>query len=78
MSVVKKCFKLLQLRQHFDTGFPEREVISYLKSRNPKLKQDGYGNLYLINPGTPLLNAHMDTVQSQQCVNNLKSLRLIK
>jgi len=78
MSVVKKCFKLIQLRQHFDKGFSEREVIAYLKSWNPKLKQDGYGNLYLINPGTPLLNAHMDTVQSQQCVNNLKSLRLVK
>ena len=78
MSVVKKCFRLLQLRQHFGAGFPEREVIAYLKSWNPKLKQDGYGNLYLINPGTPLLNAHMDTVQSQQCVNNLKSLRLVK
>jgi hypothetical protein len=78
MSVVKKCFKLIQLRQHFDAGFPEREVIAYLKSWNPKLKQDGYGNLYLINPGTPLLNAHMDTVQTQQCVNNLKSLRLVK
>ena len=78
MSVVKKCFKLLQLRQHFDKGFPEREVIAYLKSWNPKLKQDWYGNLYLINPGTPLLNAHMDTVQSQQCVNNLKSLRIFK
>ena len=61
-----------------DKGFSEREVIAYLKSWNPKLKQDGYGNLYLINPGTPLLNAHMDTVQSKQCVDNLKSLRLVK
>lgn len=76
MSVVKKCFKLLQLRQHFDKGIPEREVIAYLKSWNSKLKQDEYGNLYLINPGTPLLNAHMDTVQSEQCVKNLRSLRL--
>ena len=76
MSVVKKCFRLLQLRQHFDSWIPEREVIAYLKSWNNKLKQDEYGNLYLINPGTPLLNAHMDTVQSQACVNNLKTLRL--
>ena len=76
MSVVKKCFRLLQLRQHFDKGIPEREVIAYLKSWNSKLKQDEYGNLYLINPGTPLLNAHMDTVQSQACVNNLNTLRL--
>lgn len=76
MSVVKKCFKLLQLRQHFDNRFPEREVISYLKSWNNKLKSDEFGNLFLINPGTPLLNAHMDTVQSEQCVKNLRSLRL--
>lgn len=77
MSVVKKCFRLIQLKQHFDKkGYPEREVIAYLKSWNPKLKQDAYGNLYLINPGTPLLNAHMDTVQSEQCVKNLSSLRL--
>ena len=77
MSVVKKCFRLIQLKQHFDKkGYPEREVIAYLKSWNPKLKQDEYGNLYLINPGTPLLNAHMDTVQSAECVKNLDSLRL--
>lgn len=76
MSVVKKCFKLLQLKQHFDKGLPEREVISYLKSWNNKLKSDEYGNLFLINPGKPLLNAHMDTVQSEQCVKNLRSLRL--
>lgn len=75
MSVVKKCFRLLQLRQHFD-WIPEREVIAYLKSWNSKLKQDEYGNLYLINPGTPLLNAHMDTVQSEQCVNRMNTLRL--
>ena len=76
MSVVKKCFRLIQLKQHFDKGLPEREVIAYLKSWNNKLKSDEYGNLYLINPGTPLLNAHMDTVQSEQCVKNLDSLRL--
>ena len=76
MSVVKKCFKLLQLKQHFDKWLPEREVISYLKSWNNKLKSDEYGNLFLINPGTPLLNAHMDTVQSEQCVKNLHTLRL--
>lgn len=77
MSVVKKCFRLIQLKQHFDKkGYPEREVIAYLKSWNNKLKSDEYGNLFLINPGTPLLNAHMDTVQSEQCVKNLDSLRL--
>lgn len=76
MSVVKKCFKLLKLHQHFDTGLPEREVISYLKSWNNKLQQDEYGNLYLINPGKPLINAHMDTVQSADCVKKLKTLRL--
>lgn len=75
MSVVKKCFKLLQLRQHFD-WIPEREVIAYLRSWNRNLKTDEYGNLYLINPDTPLLCAHMDTVQREDSVNNLHTLRL--
>ena len=75
MSVVKKCFKLLQLRQHFD-NIPEREVVGYLRNWNRKLISDDYGNLYLINPGTPLLCAHMDTVQRQDSVDNLHTLRL--
>ena len=75
MSVVKKCFKLLQLRQHFN-WIPEREVMSYLLNWNRKLNMDEYGNLYLINPGTPLLCAHMDTVQKEDDVAKLHTLRL--
>ena len=75
MSVVKKCFKLLKLRQHFD-NVPEREVVAYLRNWNMKLKSDGYWNLYLINPGTPLICAHMDTVQQQDSVDRLWTLRL--
>lgn len=75
MSVVKKCFRLLQLKQHFDS-IPEREVVAYLRGWNRNLKSDNYGNLYLINPGTPLLCAHMDTVQREDSVKNLHTLRL--
>lgn len=76
MSVVKKCFKLLKLKQHFDKAYPEREVIAYLRWWNRKLKTDEYWNLYLINPGTPLISAHMDTVQKEDSVKNLWTLRL--
>lgn len=48
--------------------YPEQNVINYLKSWNKNLKQDSYGNLYLINPWTPLLSAHMDTVQCESDV----------
>lgn len=75
MSVVKKCFKLLKLRQHFD-NVPEREVVAYLRNWNMKLKSDNYWNLYLINPWTPLICAHMDTVQKQVDVDRLWTLRL--
>ena len=75
MSVVKKCFKLLKLRQHFD-NIPEREVVAYLRNWNMKLKSDNYWNLYLINPGTPLICAHMDTVQKEDSVDRLWTLRL--
>lgn len=72
MWLVKKCINLLRLQQKFpgrerkqfpDVLCAERNVMNYLKSWNPKLQEDWYGNLYLINPWTPLLNAHMDTVQ---------------
>ena len=75
MSVVKKCFKLLKLRQHFK-WIPEREVVAYLRNWNLKLKSDNFGNLYLINPGTPLICAHMDTVQREDSVARLWTLRL--
>lgn len=75
MSVVKKCFKLLKLRQHFK-WIPEREVVAYLRWWNRNLKTDEYWNLYLINPGTPLICAHMDTVQQQDSVDRLYTLRL--
>lgn len=75
MSVVKKCFKLLKLRQHFE-WIPEREVVAYLRNWNLKLKSDEYWNLYLINPGTPLICAHMDTVQREDSVDRLWTLRL--
>ena len=75
MSVVKKCFKLLKLRQHFK-WIPEREVVAYLRWWNRNLKTDEFWNLYLINPGTPLICAHMDTVQYQDSVDRLYTLRL--
>ena len=76
MWVVKKCFKLLSLKQTFDKC-PEQNVIRLLRSWNWALKQDEYGNLYLINPGTPLICAHMDTVQRQDSVDKIHTLRLV-
>lgn len=80
MWVVKKCFNLLKLEQLYDNKkLPEQNVITYLRLRNPRLKSDSYGNLYLINPWTPILNAHMDTVQKFDdtvgCTKKLKIKR---
>ena len=77
MWVVKKCFNLIKLEQLYGKNdIPEKNVISYLRQRNPRLKMDLYGNLYLINPWTPILNAHMDTVQGKSdtkwCTKKLK------
>lgn len=58
--------------------YPEQEVIDYLKSWNHNLKQDEYGNLYLINPWTPLLSAHMDTVQNEEDVVNMPKIKINK
>ena len=73
MWLVKKCVSLLRLKQQFPwwekraeiNWCAEENVIRYLKSWNKDLKIDNYWNLYLINPWTPLLCAHMDTVQRE-------------
>lgn len=80
MWVVKKCFNLIKLDQLYGKNdIPERNVISYLRQWNPRLQMDSYWNLYLINPWTPILNAHMDTVQdksdTKQCAKRLKIKR---
>lgn len=67
MWVVRKLKKLIGIPQCFEyTTWRKKEhfVIEYLKQWNPKLRQDEKGNLFIINPGTPLLCAHMDTVQT--------------
>lgn len=90
MWVVQKCLNLLRCQQRFapqlefgkpydaNWWYPEQEVISYLKSWNNKLKQDEYGNLYLINPWTPLLSAHMDTVQGRDDVVWMPKIKISK
>lgn len=64
MWIAKKTLKVLKIKQQRSLNYPEQHVINYLRSRNPKLQQDEYGNLYYIQPNTPLLCAHMDTVQT--------------
>ena len=76
MAVVKKVLKLLKLQQQCSEQCPERQVISYLRLWNKKLQMDDYGNLYLINPGTPLICAHMDTVQKVDDVSKLSTIKL--
>lgn len=90
MWVVQKCLNLLRLQQRFapklefgkpynsNWWYPEQEVIDYLKSWNNKLQQDSYGNLYLINPWTPLLSAHMDTVQRSDDVEWMPRIHINK
>lgn len=56
MGVAKKALKLLQHRE-------VSNVQKYLQDWNKKLQKDEVGNLYLINPSTPLVCAHMDTVR---------------
>lgn len=61
MGLIKKFKKLVTLESTITT---EEDVIRhYLKSRNNKLQEDEHWNLYLINPGTPLICAHLDTVK---------------
>lgn len=78
MWLTQKCLNLLRLKQictprlvfwtplseQMKDKYPEQNVINYLKSWNKNLQQDSYWNLYIINPWTPLLSAHMDTVQT--------------
>lgn len=65
--LLKKFKKLAYIKQNFDKKYP-REIYmqNYLQSRNPKLKMDARWNLYLMNPWTPLICAHMDTVQTEK------------
>lgn len=84
MWLVKKCVSLLRLKQQFPwwdkranvDWCAEENVIRYLKSWNKNLQIDWYGNLYLINPWTPLLCAHMDTVQRQDDADNVDTIHL--
>ena len=75
MGVVKKVLKLLRTEQMCSDMHPEKNIMSYLRLWNKNLKMDGYGNLYLINPGTPLICAHMDTVQKTTDVAKLCTIR---
>lgn len=45
---------------------PEQWVQLYLLKMIPDLKVDWIGNMYLINPWTPLVCAHMDSLASAQ------------
>lgn len=84
MWLVKKCVSLLRLKQQFP-GWEKKDqidwcaemnVIKYLRSWNKNLQMDEYGNLYLINPWTPLLCAHMDTVQREQHADKVNTIHL--
>lgn len=92
MWLTQKCLNLLRLKQICKTKlvfgkplteqlsniYPEQNVINYLKSWNKDLKQDAFGNLYLINPWTPLLSAHMDTVQREDDASNMPGIKINK
>lgn len=75
MGVVKKVEKLLKLEQMCSDQCPERNVMSYLRLWNKKLQMDGYWNLFLINEWTPLICAHMDTVQKTTDVAKVCTIR---
>jgi len=84
MWLVKKCVSLLRLQQKFP-GYAkmaevdwcaEENVMRYLKSWNKDLKIDEYWNMYLINPWTPLLCAHMDTVQREDDAAKVNTIHL--
>lgn len=76
MAIVRKVLKLLRTEQLNKEQCPERWVIQYLRMWNKDLSMDDYGNLYLINPGTPLICAHMDTVQKDDDVTKLNTIRV--
>ena len=73
MALLRKLKKLASLPQNFSTGRKEKFIIQYIKSRCPSIQEDEMGNLYIMNPWTPLICAHMDTVQSPiDCQQNEK------
>jgi hypothetical protein len=53
---------LLEVLKVPSMSYKEFKMQEYLKAQIPGLKKDKKGNLYLLNPGTPLFSAHMDTV----------------
>ncbi len=78
MALIKKLKRLASLPMDFGSKYAEAHVAWYLQEVIPKLEYDEVGNLYLINPWTPLVCAHMDTVQTQAEVNQLKQWVEIK
>lgn len=81
MWVVRKLKKLISIPQVYTTtrnDYKEMKLVQYLRQWNPKLQQDEKWNLYLINPGTPLLCAHMDTRQTELSTNYNKLKWILK
>jgi len=77
MWLVKKTMKLLKLEQMYEANeTPERNVMQYLLTWNPKLRMDNFWNLYLFKPGKPVLCAHMDTVQTKWEMSKLSSIKI--
>jgi putative aminopeptidase FrvX len=75
--ITKKFLALARLPMMWGQGiYAEQAIINYLKGRLPKLKQDEYGNLYYINPGTPLVCAHMDTVETEACSKKRHTVKM--
>lgn len=68
MGVVKKALKLLH---HREVG----NVQKYLRSWNKDLIADELWNLYLINPWTPLICAHMDTVRDKEDADKVSTIK---
>lgn len=69
MWVVRKLKKLISIPQVYTVtrnDYKEMKLVQYLRQWNPKLQQDEKWNLFLINPWTPLLCAHMDTRQNAE------------
>ena len=66
----------MKIPQKFGWVWVEREdfVAEHLKSLIPELEEDEVGNLYWINPNTPLINAHMDTVGSAEAQNHVEQI----
>ena len=78
MWLIRKLTTLLKIPQVYNyysqsivvgDKYAEINIVKYLQSWNSDLKQDTYGNLYILNPWTPLVCAHMDTVQMWKDTN---------